>query len=127
MALRVAGLTGAHLTALLALAALAAPVRADSASCGRPGAPPCPLQKWMRSHAAAPLAEGRWDELAANLERVRELNPRPDDWQNWDQFARKGAAAAREQQRGTVKQTCTNCHEVYRRRYNQHFRKRAVR
>jgi hypothetical protein len=95
-------------------------------SCGAPGKPPCPLQAWMREQVAAPLAKRDRERLAAGLERLRALNPEPDGWKHWDRIASDGARAAREGNDGGTLEACRRCHDVYRSRYNDRFRERAL-
>lgn len=118
---------GSLLVAALACGALCAwgsAGRAETAACGAPGKPPCPLQQWMRVNIAAPMAEGHRKELAENLERLVKLNPDPGEWQNWNRFAREGAERARKGRH--VQPSCTRCHDVYRAKYNEKYRERAV-
>jgi len=107
-----------------ALGASAGAGRADDAACGQPGKPPCPLQRWMRTRIAAPMAKGDRQALARKLERLVQLNPNPQKWSNWNRFAREGAERARKGRH--VQPSCTSCHRVYRTDYNKKYRKRPV-
>lgn len=98
--------------------------QAEGGACGRPGKPPCPLQRWMRVRVAAPMARGEHQQLARSLERLVQMNPEPDKWQNWNRFAREGAARARDGR--DVESSCTRCHRVYRAKYNDKYRERPV-
>ncbi|MEZ4225855.1 MAG: hypothetical protein R3B13_33215 [Polyangiaceae bacterium] len=97
-----------------------------AARCGGPGRVPCPLQAWMRTHVAAPLATGKLDEVDQALQRLESLNPAPDKWQNWSKIAREGASAAREGDAKGARAACGRCHRAYRRAYNQNHRARRV-
>lgn len=78
----------------------------------------------MRVHIAAPMASDDPEELARNLEQLVKLNPAPDEWHNWDRFAREGALRARKGRH--VQPSCTRCHRAYRTRYNKKYRKRPL-
>ena len=101
-------------------------VQAKGTECGGPGQRACPLQHWMRVNVAVPVAKNDLPALAEALEKIRELNPRPKKWGNWDKIARDGAKAAREGKRRRAKSACGRCHGVYRRQYNAQFRHRAI-
>jgi hypothetical protein len=104
-----------------------AELAAEGASkCGAPGLPACPLQHWMRAHAAAPLAKRNLPEVVRAFERIEALNPTPDKWQNWSKIARDGAAAARDGNANRAKSACGRCHRAYRRAYNMHHRSRPI-
>jgi hypothetical protein len=79
----------------------------------------------MRTRLAAPLATGDLARLAESLEDLRALNPN-QRWNNWERFASEGARAARERNASKAQQSCTRCHEVFRVRYNDEFRERAL-
>jgi cytochrome c-type biogenesis protein CcmH/NrfG len=108
---------------LLLPVALAAP---PAPACGAPGKPACPLQQWMRSEVAAPLATGELERLAQNLERVGAMNPEPAKWANWTAIAREGANAARNRNAEGARSACARCHKVYRRGYNARYRERSL-
>jgi hypothetical protein len=111
----------------LGLCATPATVTAkDAEKCGAPGLPACPLQQWMRAHAAAPLARGKLPEVVRSFERIDAMNPSPDKWQNWSKIARDGAAAARDGNAKRAKSACGRCHRAYRRAYNLHHRSRPI-
>lgn len=102
--------------AILALAALlwSSAAGAESAACGVPGKPACPLQGWMRSKLATALAHKDLAELARRLDEVARLNPEPKKWGNWSKLALDGARAAREGRASGVIASCARCHSVYR-------------
>jgi hypothetical protein len=114
------------LATLLALATVSPEAVAGKPACGAPGKPPCPMQRWMRTHLAVAYAQGDFVKLATALDKVVELNPRPNKWGNWNGIARKGAAAARKRDKRAALLSCTNCHRVYRRTYNLRYRERTV-
>lgn len=117
-----------QLIALVALAAVGSGIgRARAASaprCGAPGKPPCPLQRWMRRHVAAPYAEHDDAALAKNLAALTRINPEPNRWHHWDLFAREGANDARRHRDPVL--SCVRCHDVYRAKYNAKYRQRAL-
>ncbi len=94
--------------------------------CGLPGVPPCPLQHFMRTSVAAPLAIGDARALARAFDQIDGMNPRPAKWQNWSRFAKDGAAAARSGELGKARASCGSCHRIYRRQYNFEMRDRAL-
>ena len=114
------------LAVLVGVSAVAATSSTDRQGCGAPGKAPCPLQAWMRINMAAPLAASDLRKLATNLEALRGLNPDRARWTNWERFASDGARAARDGNASTTMRSCTSCHDVYRTRYNEQFRERAV-
>ncbi len=93
-------------------------------ACGAPGKPACPLQHWMRTRIAAPLATHDLAMLAAGLDELAKLNPEPHNWGNWTRYAREAASAARSGK--TPLLACVNCHKVYRAEYNAKYRQRAI-
>jgi hypothetical protein len=111
---------------LTAAAALASWGQAEPATCGAPGKPPCPLQAWMRNHAAAPLATKDADALAKGFEQIALFNPKPKDWQNWNKIAKEGAEAARGKEWRSARSACGRCHRAYRGAYVLHYRQRAL-
>lgn len=116
---------GVAVGALVAATGLAS-AKEPGAVCGAPGKPPCPLQHWMRVHAAAPLAGGELDELERSFQTLVELNPDPAKWGNWTKIAKEGAQAARDRRESGVRTTCGRCHRAYRRAYNARYRLRAI-
>ncbi len=80
----------------------------------------------MRVHAAAPLAQGKLDQVAATFKRIEAMNPKPDKWQNWSKIARDGAAAAGAGKAKRARSACGRCHRAYRRAYNLHHRSRPI-
>ncbi len=93
---------------------------APQATCGRPGAPPCPLQRWMREQVAAARYEKDLPKLAEHLEQLARWNPEPDEWTKWTRYARDGAAAARAGRRPDS--SCRGCHRDYRTRFQRSYR-----
>lgn len=118
------GLTALALSMLIMLGALT--LNAAEPPCGAPGKPACPLQAWIRSHAAAPLATKNFTELETRFEQIAKLNPDPAKWGNWTKIAKDGARAAREKREGGVRETCGRCHGAYRRAYNARYRLRLI-
>lgn len=86
-----------------------------AATCGQGGLPPCPLQAFMRSSVAAPLARDDVKTIAASLEKVATLGP--PEWKTWAEFARRGAAAAGKNDRAAIRSSCTDCHNAWRAEY----------
>lgn len=97
----------------------------EQAVCGAPGLPPCPLQRWMRSRVATPLAEDQLEVLAANLEKTATLSPDPG-WGAWPELARRAAASARRGDLNTIRATCKACHDRFREAYRAKYRLRPV-
>src|SRR5262245_38973215 len=112
-----AGLLALGLVSSSALAALGdwtAPAAPEQgASCGGPGLPACPLQAWMRSNVAAPLAANNAGALAASLERTARLSPEPG-WSSWAAIAAQGAAAAKKGDITAARASCKGCHDAWR-------------
>jgi hypothetical protein len=108
------------------LLALTATARPAEPSCGSPGKPPCPLQAFMRTHAAAPLSAGDYVALEQSLATIARQNPEPAKWANWTKIAADGAAAAREGRAAQVRASCGRCHRAYRRAYNGRYRELSV-
>src|SRR5262245_40994511 len=113
--------------ALMLLSASAGAAGSAGPVCGEPGRPPCPLQRWMRTERAQPIAKKDAGALADALERLSALNPEPNKWQNWTKFAQDGARAAREGKTAAVTIACAHCHSIYRGEYNIKYRRRAIR
>jgi len=94
-------------------------------ACGAPGQPPCPLQSWMRSNVAAPLAANKTEVLAAGLAQAAKLSPDPA-WSSWATIAQSGAAAAKRGDIAGARASCKSCHEAWREAYKTKFRLRPV-
>ncbi len=97
----------------------------EQASCGMPGAPPCPLQKWMRANVAVPLAENNAAALAAGLQQTAALVPDPA-WSSWVSMAKRGADAAKRGDIGAARASCKACHDAWRDAYRAKFRLQPV-
>jgi hypothetical protein len=95
-------------------------------SCGAPGLPACPLQAWMRTNLAAPLAASDAAAVAMSLENVARMSPEPD-WTTWETFASEGARAARKGDVAAARASCRGCHDAFREAYKQKHRSRPVR
>jgi hypothetical protein len=95
------------------------------ASCGEPGMAPCPLQRWMRSAIATPLASNDAATLAAGLDRTARLSPDPS-WASWASFASEGAAAARRGDITAARASCKGCHDAWREKYRAAYRARPL-
>ena len=119
-----------HLTALvLAVVVGAFPAGAAVGApsvCGRPGAPPCPLQRWMRDNAAVGYAKRDAAGLATVLERAAALNPEPERWRKWGTIALSGASRVRRGGANAALTTCVGCHDTYRAEYVKSYRTRRV-
>ena len=114
------------LIAAVVLVLVGSAAAAESARCGAPGKPACPLQHWMRQRVAVPYAKADLEQLALALDELVELNPKPKGWTNWKKFCGDGAAAARAGKRASAAQACSRCHRVYRRTYNFTHRERPL-
>jgi hypothetical protein len=104
---------------------VASPIAQAAATCGKPGAPPCPLQKWMRGNVAKPLSENDTAALAAGLEKTATLVPDPA-WSSWGTLARSGAAAAKRGDTAGARAACKGCHDAWRSEYRAKFRLRPI-
>lgn len=93
--------------------------------CGNPGAPPCPLQAWMRGNIAHPLAANDLKALANGLDRTAKLSP-DMAWASWPIIASQGAAAARKGDITAVRASCKSCHATWRDAYKAKFRNRPI-
>jgi hypothetical protein len=93
--------------------------------CGKPGAPPCPLQKWMRANVAGPLSANDLATLAAGLEKTAKLAPDPA-WSSWATLATSGAAAAKRGDIAGARASCKGCHDAWRDAYRERYRLRPV-
>jgi hypothetical protein len=60
---------------LVVLGGLRASATASSEVCGRPNAPPCALQAWMRARMAQPYAARRFGKVAADAAALRRSIP----------------------------------------------------
>lgn len=98
---------------------------AESATCGRPGLPPCPLQQWMRKNLAKPLAANDLATVAASFDRLEKLAPETG-WTSWATFAKEGAAAARDGDVAAARKACSGCHAEWRSTYRKRHRARPV-
>lgn len=99
--------------------------RVEIAACGGPGQPACPLQSFMRSRLAAPLARGAVAEVAAGFEQLAFLTPDPA-WSDWRGYALAGASAAKVSDLGAVRHACNGCHTKYRDAYRAKYRLRPA-
>lgn len=102
-----------------------ATVAEGTATCGKPGAPPCPLQKWMRANVAGPLSENDTAALSAGLEKTATLVPDPA-WSSWGTLARSGAAAAKRGDIAGARASCKGCHDAWREKYRTKYRLRPL-
>lgn len=99
------------------------PAPAFAGTCGDPGQPACPLQSFMRSKVAAPLAQKDMAQLASNLDRVSAVPP-DASWSTWSTFAKQGADAARKNDVPGTRAACKGCHDAWREKYRKDFRTR---
>ncbi|MCA9642123.1 MAG: hypothetical protein KC492_15560, partial [Myxococcales bacterium] len=97
---------------------------AGESSCGTPGKPACPLQRWMREEVAAARYQKDLPKLAEHLDQLAEWNPEPSEWSKWTRYAREGAAAARAGRRADS--VCRGCHQDYRRRFQAKYRSKQA-
>src|SRR5262245_17453673 len=101
------------------------PVAPSQAACGGPGLPPCPLQAWMRTNIAAPLAANNSAALAMGLERAASLSP-DASWSSWSTLASQGAAAAKKGDIAGARAACKGCHDAWRDAYRKKYRNRPI-
>ena len=109
--------------------ALHAETRAPQAaalSCGQPGKPACPLQKWMRDYVARAYAARDATRLGAALEQAAALNPEPKRWKQWATMSMAGATRARRGGPTSALTSCVSCHDTFRRQYVQSYRTRRL-
>lgn len=106
-------------------AEIAEPAQPTQSPCGNPGAPPCPLQSWMRANVAQPLAGNNMNALADGLDRAARLAP-DMSWTSWRTIAAQGADAARKGNIAGARAACKSCHETWREAYKAKFRNRPI-
>jgi hypothetical protein len=94
--------------------------------CGRPGAPACPLQRWMRENASVAYASRETAGLATMLERAAALNPDRERWRKWETIALSGAARVRRRGPDAALSACVGCHDTYRAEYVKSHRTRRL-
>ena len=110
--------------ALAAASGAAEPVIAQ-VECGQPGQPACPLQAWMRTNVASPLAANDTGGLAAGLAKAATLAPDPS-WSSWVTFANAGAEAAKTGNVAGARAACKGCHDAWREAYRARYRTRPI-
>ncbi len=96
------------------------------AVCGRPGAPACPLQRWMRQRAAVAYAARDRAALVEVLDQAARLNPAPERWRQWGTRALAGASRVRRSGPGAALSACVSCHETFRTDYVRGYRQRRL-
>jgi hypothetical protein len=94
--------------------------------CGRPGAPPCPLQRWMREQASVAYGSRDSARLATVLEQAAALNPEPKRWRKWGAIALGGVSRVRRGGPGAALTACVGCHDTYRAEYVKSYRTRRL-
>ncbi len=110
--------------ALAAASGAAEPVIAQ-VECGKPGQPACPLQAWMRSSVATPLASNDTAALAKGLEKAALLSP-DASWAAWSTLASAGAEAARKGDLAGARNACKGCHDGFREAYRAKYRNKPI-
>jgi hypothetical protein len=123
------------LAAALAFGAGAGPAQAaandaenpviSQVECGKPGQPACPLQAWMRTNVATPLASNDMAALARGLEKAASLSPDPG-WAAWPTLANQGAEAAKKGDLAGARAACKGCHDAFREAYRAKYRTRPI-
>ncbi len=96
----------------------------ERARCGEHPLRPCPLQDWMEAALSAQLRRGDGPALARSLRALAGFAP-PDS-PDWSAVALRGAAAAAAGDIGGVRETCRDCHGLYRAGYRRHHRDRPL-
>ncbi len=91
------------------------------AGCGGPGQAPCPLQGWMRSRMAAPLAARGFADLEASFSALERAAP-DAAWTIWGEAARAGVRAAKAADSKAVREACKACHDAHRADYRAKYR-----
>jgi hypothetical protein len=97
----------------------------EQAECGGPGKPPCPLQAWMRTHVAAPLASNDAEALSTGLAKAARLSPDPG-WSSWASISETGSAAAKKGDIAGARASCKGCHDKWRDAYRAKYRLRPI-
>jgi hypothetical protein len=96
--------------------------------CGGKELPDCPLQGWMKQHAATLLAFGEISSIADAFDEMAMLAPPTtfsegvDLYPYWRSIAVDGAAAARMGDLNAAKAACRGCHVQYLGRYHAMLR-----
>jgi len=84
------------------------------------GEPATALGKWMKPNIGIPLAGQDFPTLQKSLEFIATKAP-SNDYVQWIDISKAGAAAAAKQDIKGVKASCKNCHESYKERYKKEF------
>ena len=93
----------------------------NDTGCGGPGQAPCPLQGWMRTRMAAPLAARGFSDLEASFAALERATPDPA-WASWGEAARTGLRAAKAADSKAVREACKACHDAHRADYRAKYR-----
>jgi cytochrome c peroxidase len=105
-------------------AATVTPARAPAAPCGAVGAPPCPLQAWMRGNARPSLERADFGALTGTFTAIAAIAPA--GFPGWSAFAHDGKRAAAMQSIDDVRAACEGCHVALRERYRTEQRARPL-
>jgi hypothetical protein len=90
--------------------------------CGDKGQKPCPMQGWMKSVMGSAVASGDGERLAKALNAVA---AKPvAGFGNWSAIASAGAAKAAAGDIDGAKQSCKQCHDAYKHKYQTTMRDR---
>jgi hypothetical protein len=84
------------------------------------GEPATALGRWMKPNIGVPLAGQDFATLQKSLEFIATKAP-SNDYVQWTDISKAGAAAAAKQDIKGVKASCKNCHESYKERYKKEF------
>jgi len=75
----------------------------------------CPLQKWMRNNAGAPMANGDFAAVIKGMERIKTFGgPNMTDW---TKMAQKTIDDLKANKTDDVKADCKMCHDAYKAAY----------
>lgn len=90
--------------------------------CGAKGQKPCPMQGWMKGVMGSAASSGDGDKLASALSYVA-ARP-PPGMGTWSSIAKAGAAKAKAGDIDGAKQSCKQCHDLYKATYKSSMRDR---
>jgi hypothetical protein len=104
---------------------------ASGPACAGTKEDPCPLQKWMRQNMASANSSGDMAALQTAFTKLATMSPDPswnggDAKANWDAISKAGLAAAKANDVSGVKLACKCCHDVFKQKYKDKFRTKAV-
>jgi len=80
-----------------------------------------PLGKWMKPNMGAPLAGQDFPTLVQSFDLVASKPPPGTDYPQWATMSKAGSAAAAKQDVPGVKAACKQCHDSYKKKYQNDF------